>query len=535
MHPGPKRVGIVGLGSGVTAGAALTHPIAELEVVEISPEVVEASRWFDAYNGRPLADDRTRLIVGDARTHFALRSAALGRYDVIVSEPSNPWMAGVAALFTREFFEAARAQLATSGIMCQWAHTYDISDADLRSIVATFRGVFADTTLWLVGDADLLLIGKIEAPGDPATAINAGFQRSSAAADVATVGVNSAFAVLSLFAGDAEAAAAYAGSAPIETDDRLRLEFSGPRSLIGRALSDNAEALRALNRAGALPRSIAAVLDRAAPADWTSRGTMLLDASPGLAYVDFNKAIAGGDDGALAGLRKAAMASGRVADAVTLIKSVANDRRSSPVPLIELSRLLAATGDLPGALAAARAAVERFPQDPGAYQQLAGVLADAGETAGVAEALDRLRALDPSGPETRYYSGVIAFMRGDLRRAVEEGEAALSLDARHARAHNLVGAARASLGDVSGAEKAFAAAIAVDPRDPSPYVNLGQLRMQRGQADAAIASFSEALAVQPSLPSAREGLASAFELRGQADRAARVRAVERAGPVPHRR
>ena len=65
----------------------------------------------------------------------------LGRqtYDVIVSEPSNPWMAGIASLFTREFFESARDRLAPGGVLCQWAHTYDISNRDLKSIVATLK------------------------------------------------------------------------------------------------------------------------------------------------------------------------------------------------------------------------------------------------------------------------------------------------------------------------------------------------------------------------------------------------------------
>ena len=128
-----SSVAVVGLGSGVTAGAALTHPLERLEIIEISPEVVEASRLFDPYSGKPLSDPRTRLIVGDARTHFTLQRRDSSLYDVIISEPSNPWMAGVAALFTREFFEASSARLAPGGIICQWAHTYDISDADLRA------------------------------------------------------------------------------------------------------------------------------------------------------------------------------------------------------------------------------------------------------------------------------------------------------------------------------------------------------------------------------------------------------------------
>ena len=83
-------------------------------------------------------------------------------YDMIVSEPSNPWMAGIASLFTREFFEGARARLAPGGVLCQWAHTYDISNRDLKSIVATFMSVFPNGTLWLVGEADVLLIGSTE-------------------------------------------------------------------------------------------------------------------------------------------------------------------------------------------------------------------------------------------------------------------------------------------------------------------------------------------------------------------------------------
>ena len=110
-------------------------------------------------NHRPLADPRTQLVVGNSHTHLLLADE---RYDVIVSEPSNPWMAGIASLFTREFFGIAKARLAPGSVLCQWAHTYDISDADLRSIVATFLSVFPDGTLWLVGEADVLLVGSTE-------------------------------------------------------------------------------------------------------------------------------------------------------------------------------------------------------------------------------------------------------------------------------------------------------------------------------------------------------------------------------------
>src|SRR5260370_24901822 len=78
----------------------------------------------------------------------------------MVPEPSNPGMAGGAAPFPRKFFPAVRNRLRPGGIVCQWAHTYDISDADLRSIVATFASVFPEATAWLVGDSDVLLVAS---------------------------------------------------------------------------------------------------------------------------------------------------------------------------------------------------------------------------------------------------------------------------------------------------------------------------------------------------------------------------------------
>ena len=115
LHPDPHSVYIIGLGSGVTLGSALTHPIDRATVSEISPEVVAASNAFTAENHGALGDPRARLIVGDGRSHLLLSDQ---RYDVIISEPSNPWMAGVSALFTREFFAAARERLQPGGILC---------------------------------------------------------------------------------------------------------------------------------------------------------------------------------------------------------------------------------------------------------------------------------------------------------------------------------------------------------------------------------------------------------------------------------
>src|SRR6185503_12655890 len=147
LHPSPKEACEIGLGSGVTAGSALAHSLRRLDAVEISPEVAVAARLFSRFNRGALDDPRLTLRVADGRNHL-LRTDR--RYDVIISEPSNPWMAGVSSLFTRDFFLLARSRLAAGGVFCQWTHVYNMHSRDLRSVVAGFTDAFPSSALFLV-------------------------------------------------------------------------------------------------------------------------------------------------------------------------------------------------------------------------------------------------------------------------------------------------------------------------------------------------------------------------------------------------
>src|SRR5262249_55468454 len=146
-----------GLGSGISAGSVARHPIERLDVVEIEPAVVEASRFFTQHNGNVLADRRVRLTIADGR-NFLLTTPE--RYDVIASEPSNPWLSGVASLFSLEFFQLARERLRPGGFMLQWVHAYALLPEDLQMIVKTFRTVFPTTSVWNVAGGDFLLLGQ---------------------------------------------------------------------------------------------------------------------------------------------------------------------------------------------------------------------------------------------------------------------------------------------------------------------------------------------------------------------------------------
>jgi spermidine synthase len=513
LHDHPTEICVIGLGSGVTVGSALAPgTVQRADVVEISPEVVEASRFFDRENGAVWRRPEVRLIVGDGRSHLRLTPR---KYDVIVSEPSNPWMAGVAALFTREFFESARARLKPGGLLCQWAHTYDIGADDLRSIAATFASVFPQGTMWLVGDGDLLLIGSADAGAalslDGISKRWTAGQTRAALADVGVTGDETPFALLSLFAGGAAELRRFGGGAAVQTDDRMALEFSAPRGIYGRTTSDNTATIRAL--AGGRPPDVQAAYDNATDASWAARGRMELKADAyDLAFEAYQKAVALNHRNveALGGLSQAAAPLHKVDEEQSWLQSLAASDATNVDVRVELSRLLAARGDFQGAADKATEALRIAPDEPRAGEQLASVYADAGDGQRLAPLAKALIARFPSRDESRYYQATSLFLAGQTQEALEQVRQLVAGNPGHARAQNLLGASCATLGDRQCAESAFKASIRANPRDPSTYVNLGTFYLQSGNLGAAD-MFAEALALDPTSASARSGLAQARE------------------------
>lgn len=146
LHPRPRHVAFLGLGTAITAGAAVLHPVESIDAVELLPEAIGmARRHFAAANLGVLDDPRTRLHVDDARTFLR---GQRGAFDVVVGDLVVPWRAGESALYTREHFAQARAALAEGGLFCQWIPAYQLREEQLDAIVATFLDVFPRATLW---------------------------------------------------------------------------------------------------------------------------------------------------------------------------------------------------------------------------------------------------------------------------------------------------------------------------------------------------------------------------------------------------
>ncbi|HRP07205.1 MAG TPA: hypothetical protein PLL69_01840 [Gemmatimonadales bacterium] len=157
-HPAARRAAIVGFGSGMSSHILLSQPaLEEVTTVEIEPAMVEGSRLFGSANSRVYEDPRSRIVIRDAKAHFA---ASPGTWDLILSEPSNPWVSGVAGLFTEEFYHRVAGALSDDGIFGQWLHTYELSDPLVLSVLASIDRVFPNWRLHQVGAGDLLVIAS---------------------------------------------------------------------------------------------------------------------------------------------------------------------------------------------------------------------------------------------------------------------------------------------------------------------------------------------------------------------------------------
>ena len=533
LHDNPRSVYIIGLGSGVTLGAALRHPIDRADVSEISPEVVAASAYFSKENHEAPRDRRTRLIVGDGRSHLLLSD---DRYDVIVSEPSNPWMAGVSTLFTREFFQAARAHLQPGGILCQWAHTYNITDVDLRSIVDTFLSTFPEGSAWLVGTSDLLLIGSTSPLRALDSGIAAAWNRPGVAEDLAQVEVSDPFAILTLFVARGRDLRQYGAGARVQTDDRLPLEYSAPRAIYGRYQTNNVAQLRAAAAHAALPAAIAGAHASADAASWRNRAAMQMRAeAPERAVQDYGEALrsAPEDPDALAGYIGAAAASGQLAAAEEYLRSriAATDTATLNV---ELSRVLAARGDLDNAAVIAQHGAALDPSSEQALDQLVTVLADNRNDAAVEQLVTLLVRTGATRPVTLYAQMRLAHLRGRFAQAAAFGERLTSSETPEenaARNSNLLGLAYDGLGDHDRARQAFQASLRTAPRAPAVLMNLGFTELKAGRPEVAEKRFSEVLFLSPTLAPALDGLAQALEAQGKTSRASAVRAIRQASGV----
>jgi spermidine synthase len=239
-NPNSKNALVIGWGSGCTSGTAGLYPLQSIETIEIEPAVYKTRTLFSGINSEIYNDKRFHIIFKDGR-NVLLTTPKL--YDVITSEPSNPWITGVSNLFTQEFYQSGLSRLNKQGVFCQWFHIYDMPLEVLQSQVQTFCSVFPDAMLWIVPpehlrlnessflNGDLLMIGSREPISIDLKRVKQLFEAPAIKADLASCGIDNIESFVSNAILDRKGLLRLCEKAPINTDDYPFIEFNAPRGL----------------------------------------------------------------------------------------------------------------------------------------------------------------------------------------------------------------------------------------------------------------------------------------------------------------
>jgi hypothetical protein len=227
VKPDAQDVFVLGLGSGMTAGALLAYPVKQIVIAENCQPVVDASELFGDWNRHVLHDPRTQVMLEDARTVLKLKPQ---RYDVLITEPSNPWTVGVGSVFSREFYELAANRLKPGGLVCQWFHVYEMNDDILKLVFRTFSSVFPYMEIWDTRNGDIVMLGSLQPWRTGPEVFRQGFAIDRVRTDMAMININSPEALLARQLASQRTGFAIAGAGPIQSDLFPILEYAAPRA-----------------------------------------------------------------------------------------------------------------------------------------------------------------------------------------------------------------------------------------------------------------------------------------------------------------
>ncbi len=516
IRPDAKRALVIGMGSGVTAGAVSLHPLERIDVIEIEPAVVEAAAFFAKENRELLKNPKARVAIADGR-NFLLASD--GGYDVIISEPSNPWMRGIGNLFSLDFYELTAQRLAPKGIVCQWIHTYGLFPEDLKMVVKTFRSVFPHTTIWNTTRGDLLLLGS----KDPWTLDHATLQAKYGAVpglkeDMARLGLHSPLAILADFALVEEDAAQYAQHALVNTDDLPFLEFSAPDSLYADTVDLNWRVLKSFERRPYPP--IVGLSDESLNSSAFRRDLGLAlwaKDLPDEAMPQFERALRGNPKDVIALIHrgKIYLRSGSVLLAEADLKAVLRLDATMVEAHEALAQLYRGQRMWDLAETHLRGAAALHPKDPRNAAGLADLLRERRRFDEAIRAY--LVAVEITAKDARVWSGLGLAYQGAGRpaEALEAFRRAASSDPENAFAQYQLGLANLEARRFDEALAALRKAALRDPFQPEVYLALGRLHRAQDDKTQALQAFRRCLRLEPMNVAARKAVEElSFSLYG---------------------
>ncbi|MET0620075.1 MAG: fused MFS/spermidine synthase [Thermoanaerobaculia bacterium] len=498
-HLDPKDVFVLGLGTGVSAAAIARYPVRSIDIADIESGSREATKFFAQENRNILADPRVTFLVADGRNALLARKKT---YDVILSDPSDVWVAGVGNLFTREFYALARSRLRPGGVMVQWFHGHSLPPEQMKLIVATFRSVFPHASFWRPNRGDVILMGTVEpTPWDLTRLRERVASVPGVRDDLLSMGFWHPLAIFAPFVLDGDdLARMVSGVEGLHSDNHPVIEYLSPRAGYDDTTPINDAGVQALQT-----KRLPAIAGFEEARDFDARARYLLG---------FAMASIGRTDPAIELMEDSV--DGPVQDAKFLVglgnqyrlkgwngKAIAAYERALVVDpadteaalhLVETRR---SVGDDAGAEQTLQAALARTRDDAELARAAARLLLETGRGAEAVSVVAPALEKEPGNAALRLLSGEALAAAGrapEASAALRQASSAASQDPALQRE---AGAALFAIGDVEGARAAYALAVSLEPENVAGLVGLADVEYRRGDLPAARIARDRALALDP--------------------------------------
>jgi spermidine synthase len=233
LHPRPQSALVIGLGAGITLRGISEEPLKDIDCVELSANIKEAARYFDAENNHVLDDPRVRVMIDDGRNYIAV---APKKYDVITGDIYFPMSSGSSNLYSVDYYRLCRQRLNPGGLMCQWLPIHQLSLAEIQTIVKSFKSAFPNTSLWLgmIGNSVPVLgcIGTDQKLTVDFQQLLDKYRNPRLNERLAQINLGDPYLLLSNFIMEGKAIDRFCGNQPINSDDRPIIEFTTPKHAI---------------------------------------------------------------------------------------------------------------------------------------------------------------------------------------------------------------------------------------------------------------------------------------------------------------
>ncbi|OFV98254.1 MAG: hypothetical protein A3H28_08120 [Acidobacteria bacterium RIFCSPLOWO2_02_FULL_61_28] len=484
FHPNPKRVLVIGWGSGATVYAAAQFSTVErVDCVEIEPAVVAAAPYLRRLNRGADLNPKVRVIVDDARNYLMVTRE---RYDVIISEPSYLWSAGVSSLFTEEFYRQVREHLGPDGLFMQWVQAYQLAPRDFNTVLRTLHSSFEHMSLWRGTEADFLILASPTPRRFSLKPLEAEYGRNASLRENLSeyLSIHEPAGLLGYYLLDDSELRELSAWGDRNTDDRNVLEYRAGSSLPKQTVQLNQMLVRNL-RKNLLPP--------------------FLDLEDGAAAV-----LAGAETQVEIGMLNHALGASFVPE---LLKS----NLASPRSLLVRAAVAQHEGRIPAAVADLEQALRLDPGNMKIVNRLGRLHILRGEPEQARRVLEASRATSPQNQEALRLLVNLEARSGNLEKAIALQQQLLATQTDRPFADwALLGTFHLSAGQVQQAVAAFGRSIEIEPLSYVARRNIATLLARSGEVDKAIAEYRFLIQYYPNTdPALYLELSALLQKRGQ--------------------